>query len=60
MQLLKEQNFFNWRREDFFLKSLKEGISTEVSTLDINEVRRLELKYSPEMLSVKSQRVLVF
>ena len=56
IQVLEDENYFGWNKEDFFVAAIKDGISCELSELDIDEVRRIHKKYG-EDVDTKAVRI---
>lgn len=49
MEMLEAENYFGWKKEDFFSTAVKTRISCEINELDIDELNRIHEKYGRDI-----------
>ena len=49
MDMLEQENYFGWSKEDFFVVAVKRGISCEVNDMDIDELSKFREKYGEDL-----------
>jgi len=52
MDLLEEQNYFGWEKEDFFKMAIKSGISITVDEMTYDEIKRFNEKYGKDITTI--------
>ena len=57
MDLLEAENYFTWRKEDFWIAAIKDCISCELSEMSIDEYTRLKNKYGKGIDQAASVRI---
>lgn len=45
MEMLEQEHYFGWNRQDFFVAAVKTRISCEMSEMDMKEAKALKAKY---------------
>lgn len=45
MRILEEENYFGWKKEDFFIAAIKDCISCEVSEWNFDDSEKFYRKY---------------
>ena len=45
MQIIENENYFGWKKEDFWVASTKRSISCEVNAMDFEEITKFYEKY---------------
>ncbi len=45
MDVLEQEDYFGWSKEDFFVVAVQRGIGCEMSAMDFDDMKKLETKY---------------
>jgi hypothetical protein len=45
MDVLEQEDYFGWSKQDFFVVAVQRGIGCELSDMPFDEMKRLEAKY---------------
>ena len=45
MDVLEQEDYFGWNKEEFFVVAVQTAISFEMSAMDFDDVKQLEKKY---------------
>ena len=49
MQLIEEQNYFGWNKEDFFVSAMRNIVSAELSEKTPHALHRIYAKYGEDI-----------
>ena len=61
MDVLEQEDYFGWSKQDFFVVAVQRGIGCEMSAMQFDDVKKLETKYGFDLGNVEytEKRMLV-
>ena len=57
MDILEAEDYFSWRKEDFWIAAIKDCISCELSEMSNDEYSRLKSKYGEKIDQAATVRI---